>query len=213
MSTSTIIFDFDGTIADTMGLIQSILARVAPDFGYPPVTRAQFDAARALTLREILKRYHLSWWKLPLILRRVRREQRALILEAPLAQGMGTLLETLRAQGCRLGILSNNREDTVRAFCAHHQLAGFEFVYTVGSLFGKGSALKKVLRKQKIDPHTVVYIGDETKDIEAGREAGTQAIAVTWGFHAKELLTHAEPRAVANTTEELMRAIQQLISR
>jgi len=70
-------------------------------------------------------------------------------------------------------------------------------------LFGKGKALKRILRAEKLERADVLYVGDEVRDIEAAQRAGVKCAAVTWGFHAADLLRTANPDFVLETPGEL----------
>lgn len=74
-------------------------------------------------------------------------------------------------------------------------------------LFGKPKALKKIQRRFKLKQECV-FVGDEVRDIDAARLAGTKCIAVTWGFNTS-LKKHG-PDAIAYTPPELLQAIKAL---
>jgi phosphoglycolate phosphatase len=46
-------------------------------------------------------------------------------------------------------------------------------------------------------------VGDETRDIDAAREAGVQCAAVTWGIHSRQVLQKHAPAAIIDKPEEL----------
>jgi len=60
-------------------------------------------------------------------------------------------------------------------------------------LFGKGRAIRRLLKKEGIEPTQFLYIGDEVRDVEAARQAGVDIAAVGWGFHTLEQLSQESP--------------------
>src|SRR3989338_8651984 len=211
MNIRTVIFDFDGTLADPREMIWGILQQVAPACGVPSLSRADFDAARGfrggLAVKELRKKYVLSWLNIMKILKRVRDAQQRMASEIPLPAGMAETLSALHTRGVRLGILTTNRAATAQKFVAHHNLPPFDFIASASDIFGKTGALKRLLRREKIDPRAAVMVGDEAGDIIAGKKAGLRTAAVTWGFHAEELLREACPDAMVDSAFALAREL------
>ena len=76
-------------------------------------------------------------------------------------------------------------------------------------LFGKGKALKRILRAERLTRADVLYIGDELRDVEAAKKAGVKVAAVAWGFHTAELLRSGSPDYVVRDVSELMGVVDQ----
>ena len=73
---SVLIFDFDGTIADTLETIVSITTRLAAQYGYPQTTPERLKYLRTLSTGELLAQSHVPLFQVPFLMRRVRRELR-----------------------------------------------------------------------------------------------------------------------------------------
>ena len=69
-----IIFDFDGTLADSRDTFVNIVNRLAPSFGYQPVGKAELEELANLSSEEIIKRSKICRLKIPFILRKVKQE-------------------------------------------------------------------------------------------------------------------------------------------
>ena len=82
----------------------------------------------------------------------------------------------------------------------HH----FDFVVGYPKLFGKAKALRRILRRERIDRAEVLFVGDELRDVQAGRKAKVPTVAVTWGFHAEGLLAGGGPTFVVRQPGELL---------
>jgi phosphoglycolate phosphatase-like HAD superfamily hydrolase len=69
------------------------------------------------------------------------------------------------------------------------------------------------LRKESLNPEEVVYVGDETRDIEAAKKSQIKVIAVTWGFNSKQVLAAQNPDFLIDRPEELIKVIESLQER
>lgn len=204
MNTQVIIFDFDGTIADTQDAVIGITNRLAPEFGFPPLSQEEIAHYKALTAREIIKQSRVSLWKLPFLVRRVKRELREEIKTIRPIPGIEDALERLKIENCYLGIITSNSEENASQFLRQHGLLHyFNFVQTSSHLFGKDKIIKRLLREKNIAPELVTYIGDETRDIEAARKSGVRIIAVSWGFNDGSALAKCQPDALIAHPSEL----------
>ncbi|MDY3552333.1 HAD-IA family hydrolase [Gemmata sp. JC717] len=198
-----VVWDFDGTLADSLPTATAIFNRLAAEMGLKPV--GDLSAARSLPTRQFLRQHGISMWRLP---RLVRKYQAAAAEEADrlkLVTGLHEVLTALATSGMKLGILSSNREDNIRR-CLRANGAEGRFAFVVGypRLFGKAKALKRIIRAEQIDHSEVLYVGDELRDIEAAKKVGAKVAAVSWGFHTVELLRSGAPDFVVTTPEELL---------
>jgi phosphoglycolate phosphatase-like HAD superfamily hydrolase len=117
---------------------------------------------------------------------------------------MSETLATLHENGERLAILTSNSQSNVDAFLSRHNLPYFEFVSCSSKLFGKGREIRRILRKHKLAPADILYIGDETRDVEAAKETGLTMAAVTWGYNSAEILSAMEPDHLISTPQGLL---------
>lgn len=211
MTPRLIVFDFDGTIANTLPKIVAIVNRLANEFGYESLDEEKILTFKGLSSREIVRQSQVSMLTLPFLLRRVKQELTPEISTIEPIQGIEIALKTLKSQGYRLGILTSNLQDNVTAFLANNNLQDiFEFIYSDASIFGKHRKIRRLLRLHRLDPAEFVYVGDESRDIEAAKKSGVWAIAVGWGFNAPELLLQHHPDRLVTHPEALAIAIAQL---
>lgn len=205
----TIIFDFDGTIADTIDIFFSIInEKLAPQFGYAPLNSDELSHIRNAHPREVLKKYGFSALKLPLLVLKARAELAKSIDSVNIQQGIKQVLIQIKEQGIHCGLLTSNSRSNVVRFLRNHGLSSiFDFVYTGKHLFGKDHILRRVLRKRKLNRETTVYIGDEVRDIEAARLVGIRVAAVTWGYNNKNVLKAKEPDWLISDSKKLLAAL------
>lgn len=204
---TTIIFDFDGTIADTMPKVKRILFRYAPSFGYKKINDRDIELLRNMKAQDALKTIGIPIYKLLFFVNKVKKELNKDIESTKPAPGIKSLLSKLKNKGIRLGILSSNLHDSINKFLKKNDLDLFDFIYTGTSIFGKHRLLKDLLIKRRLTHKEVIYVGDETRDIEAAQKAKIKVIAVTWGLNKKEILREQEPDYLVDKPEEILNIV------
>ena len=198
------LFDFDGTIADTRSVAHCILNDMAREYGFKELPLEHLEAARDMGTREFIRHLGISNWRVPSIARRGLQLLHERIDQVTPIIGMPEVLSTLHGQGHRIGILTSNSETNVTEFLRRNNLPYFHFVRTSSKLFGKSREMKKILRAEKVAPEAVLYVGDETRDIEAARETGLRMAAVTWGYNSPGALAALNPHHLIGSPQELL---------
>ena len=203
MNYRLVLFDFDGTLADSMMATVRIFQDIGPGLGLKPFD--DLNAARNMPTRKVLKAVGATFWKMPKI---IRAFQAAAALHAPhlkLHPGVADALTDLHACGTRLGILSSNKEANIRKCLAANGVEQlFAFVVGHPQLFGKARAIRRIRRRERIEKADMVYVGDESRDLDAAKKAGVSVAAVAWGFHAPELLAGMNPTFLLQHPGELL---------
>jgi HAD superfamily hydrolase (TIGR01549 family) len=208
-----IIFDFDGTIADSFDTVLGIVNRLALEFGFEPFNLDEVKQLRNLNSREIVRQSQsrISVFRLVLLLRRLKAEVNREIRRLQPIDGMTETLWALKQRGDRLGIVTSNSYENVSAFLETHGLKDwFEFIYTGTTIFGKGKVLRRVLRDNTLNAAALIYVGDETRDIEAAKKTGIRVVAVSWGFNSKEILAEQHPDFLIQYPHQLVEVINHL---
>lgn len=195
MAYRLVMFDFDGTLADTFPLFRVLCAEITEKFGLRRIAPHEVDTLRGMDTAGILASLGVSRWQLPAIMRHARARMREQRHEISMFGGMDDLLHELAAERVAISVVSSNSEATVRAvlgpaLCEQVQ----SFACGVG-MFGKVNKVRQVLRAAKVPPDAAALVGDESRDIEAARKAGVSAIAVTWGYATPEALVGADARS------------------
>ncbi|MEC4853184.1 MAG: HAD hydrolase-like protein, partial [Jaaginema sp. PMC 1079.18] len=103
MTPRLIVFDFDGTIADTPQTVFAIVNRLAEEFNYPALSAAQILTLQGLSSREIVRQADVSMLKLPFLLRRGKQEIKRGISSIQPIFWMEEAPQELKAQSYRLG--------------------------------------------------------------------------------------------------------------
>jgi phosphoglycolate phosphatase len=198
------IFDFDGTIADSMRQMLVAYNSVAPGLKLEPITEDRVAELRTLTPHEAMRAMKVSMWKLPRIMTAVRGAMRGTMNDVEPFPGIAEALRTLWDRGCKTAIVSSNTEPNIRALLARHDLDHFEAFSCGASMFGKAARLRKLTKHPKLAGARFFYIGDETRDVMAAHEADLLSISVTWGYAASSALAAQNPTYLAHTPAELV---------
>lgn len=202
-----IIFDFDGTIADSFEAVWKISNKLAAEFGYPVTQAGDISQLKNLSSKEVIKQSKLSPFKIPFLVRRLRKELRRELSDVQTFPGIEPVLRSLKQQGHRLGIVTSNSCENVTAFLtAQNLLDIFDFVESGLALFGKDKVIRRVVKRRRLNLADLIYVGDETRDIEAARKIGIQIISVTWGFNSSQALAAENPDFLIHQPEELLQA-------
>ena len=205
--TKVIIFDFDGTLADTIDILLSITNRLSAEFGFKSATKEQLAQLSNLNSWQILQYSGISIFKFPLLIRRLKAELHSEVTHIQLFPGIKEVLLELKKRGFQLGIItSNSRENVLGALERNGLQDTFTFIYS-GSTFGKHKVINKWLRIENIHSEKVVYVGDEIRDIDAAKKTGIKVIAVGWGFNSPQALAAQNPNFLIERPQELIEII------
>ncbi len=188
-----LIFDFDGTIADTFDDGFEILNLLSAEFGYRPLQRDELPRARDMRTRELMKFLGIPATKMSRISKRGREELRKRIASVRPLEGVPEILRAVHAGGYELGIVTSNSCENVEIFLRLHGLEIFSFIRSSSKLMGKGREVRAILKERGLGPRDVLLIGDETRDIEAAHEVGAHVAAVTWGYNSRMALEALAP--------------------
>jgi len=199
-----IIFDFDGTIANTMEHVRDIFNELAKEFNFRKIEEDEWEKSRELRTKDVFKKSGISLFKIPKILKRIGEIVSRKIEKFRPINGVKEALVCLKKEGYALGILTSSEEKNVRAFLKNNEMDFFNFVYSSRDIFGKARKMKKLLKKENIDPKTVFYVGDETRDIEAAKKSGVKSVAVSWGFNSKRILEEEKPDFLIDDPNKLV---------
>lgn len=206
--TPLFVFDFDGTLCDSIEDFITVMNLLAESYRFRPVLEADRIILRDLPSNEIARYLNIKAWKIPLIVREARLEMQKRIDDMKLFDGLTETFEELERLQIPVWVLTSNSRVNVDAFLNQRKLR-VQRVFAESSLFGKGNMLRGMLKREKISADTpVVYIGDETRDVEAARKAGVFSAAVTWGYSSEKALHDAKPDFILREARDILSLLQ-----
>ena len=200
-----LIFDFDGTIADTFHYILQLSEALAEEFHFQKIRHDEVDRLKDFSLLEIIHHLKVPLFKIPLILNRARQELHKDILRIAPIQNLKKPLSQLKAAGIKMGILSSNSTQNIQKFLEIHHLNFFDFIYSSSKVWGKNHTLNHIVKRHGLSSQQVFYIGDETRDVEAAQKAGLGSAAVTWGYNSAKALEAHKPDYLLHHPEDFTR--------
>lgn len=206
----TIIFDFDGTLADTFALVVDVSYEIAGNAKRLPPE--QIEPLRRLPLLRAVRALGISWWQIPRLILLTRRRMFARIREVPVFPGVAETLRSLDQAGYRLCVLTSNHRRNVQMMLRAHGLEQyFSDIVGVpyGNVFFKIYGLRKLVHRNRLKAEDCFYVGNEALDLQAAERSGMHAIASTWGGHDRAELAATEPFAIIDKPEELLRLVQE----
>jgi phosphoglycolate phosphatase len=207
MAYDLVIFDFDGTLADSAAWTAGVFNDLAERYGYRRVSDDELQMLRGRDNREIVRFLGVPAWKIPLIANHVRKLMTRDAAEIRLFDGVDELLRRLSERGVAVAIVSSNTEDNIRRILGPDNAARIAFYECGASLFGKAAKFRRVLKRSRIAAGRCIAIGDETRDIEAAAQACLASGAVTWGYASAGLLRQRRPSLVFDTMESILEAM------
>ena len=201
----TLIFDFDGTIADTLDITMGIAQKLTNRFGNRNRIDLDKEALRKMDIKSFMRRFGIPWYRIPAAVDMSRDELKRHADGIRIFEGMKQVIENLR-QSFSLGILTTNKVETVHRVLKNNaiDLTAFRFIVGGGSLFGKKKILSRIRRSEKLEKSKMVYIGDEVRDIQAARKFRIATVAVSWGYNDREVLKEQRPDHLVDQPLDLM---------
>ena len=209
-----VIFDFDGTLANSIDLMLRLYNSHAESFGALPIDPSELDDLRKIVREQgyaKAARYKkVKFSKVPTMILTLGKEMRQHMNDVNPYDGIIDALQELKAKGYRLGVLTSNQDRLVRDFLETHQYPLFDFIVSEKSLFGKDKALKRIVKKFALDKRGVVYVGDEMRDVVACNKADIDVIAVTWGLAGVGGFAKATPTKIIDAPHQLVATVESL---
>ena len=203
-----VIFDWDGTLMDSTGLIASCIQEACRemDLAVPADSAAKW----VIGLGFLQSVEHVAPGLDPERQRefaeRYRRQFLAREHEAPLFGGIPELLAELRGRETRLAVATGKaRRGLDRVLDASGLRPYFEATRCADEGFPKPhpDMVLYLLDATGVAAERAIVVGDTTHDLELAANAGVDAIAVSYGAHEEELLRGRAARHYAGTVEEL----------
>ncbi len=203
---SSIIFDFDGTIADSFDYVVDFFVNESGR----TLDAQDRQSLRGMSMREMAQKLNFHIWQAPRLFLRGRRKMSHQIKNIPPIKSMPEIIRKLHSEGHELFIVSTNSPKNIRKFLEHYDLSQyFVEIYGGVGIFGKSGALKRLFRKQNVDIGDAWHIADEVRDVNASNSINLKIIAVTWGFARPANLQASRPTAIAHSPDDIITILEE----
>lgn len=204
-----VIFDFDGTLADSMPWLYSMIDHLVEKFNFDQPSKFDLESLRTSHAREVMKKYNVSFWKMLRMSQYVQKHMKKDIHQIQLFPEMEAVLKDLHELGVQLALVTSNSLHNVQQVLGPEICSLFDQYECGVSIFGKTSKFKKVLKKTKTSPDQALCIGDEIRDMEAAHQAGIAFGAVSWGYTLPEVLSRGLPQEIFGSVTDISRVVSQ----
>ena len=212
MHYTSVLFDLDGTLLDTLGDLTAAMNRTLTRHGLPERTRQQMRAALgngARRLMELSIPAGTDGALFETLLAEYNADYAAHCrIETAPYPGVDALLRQLHAQGRKLAIVSNKPDEAVRALRADF------FADAVPIAVGETAAIRRkpapdmlLAAMVQLGAERTSTVYDSEVDIATARAAGLPCISVLWGFRDRDALEQAGAQQFAADADELARLL------
>ncbi|MFT2090909.1 HAD family hydrolase [Paraglaciecola sp. 2405UD69-4] len=209
MKYKAIVFDWDGTLMDSISKIVDSMQTSASHFGLPVPS---FDEAKnviGISLLPALKKLfsiddHDEAVKLMLIYKEHFKNHTQIC--SPMFEGAVELLEELKARGHLLAVATGKARQGLEHNLLHSNTGHlFTTSKTADDASSKPSPdmLKQILSELDLQPSDVLMVGDTSYDMQMAETIGMDRIAVSFGVHNHETLMKHNPIAIIDSLPEL----------
>ena len=203
-----IIFDFDGTLADSRAVFISVYNQIAQKNNYRQIESENLQYLRTLSVAERCRYLKVPVYKIPFLAGTFLSLYKKSLSDIELFAGIRELLENLKENGYQAAIISSNAESNIADFLNYQGIDSINGIYCSRSLFGKDKLIKRFLKKYDLSPHQVLYVGDELRDIVACKKTGVKVIWVDWGYDIEQTVTAAKPDYIARHPGDILSILQ-----
>ena len=213
MRYQTYVFDLDGTLLDTLGDLAAstnyaLRTHGMPEHSLDDVRRFVGNGVRVLMERAVPQGAENPQFEAAFQTFRTHYMQHSLDTTKPY-DGILETLEALKAEGCRLAVVSNKMMAATQELCRHFFRDTIEVA--IGEHEAQGirkkpapDTVNEAFRQLGVGKERAVYVGDSDVDILTARNSGLPCISVLWGFRDRDFLVAHGATTTIHSPEELL---------
>jgi phosphoglycolate phosphatase len=202
-----IIFDFDGTIADTVEVFVQVNNDNYKDYGTKFVSQEDVEALKKMGDRQALKFLGINMLEFILITRKFFNQIHAFMHTAPIYKDMKEVLSSVHHNGKLTAIVSRNSVANIKSFLKANKIEHISAIYAETIILRKHKIIRQLLKRHKLTSEQAVFIGDRISDYVAAKKAGIDFIFVTWGYGDATKVPQNELKYIAHTPQELKKIL------
>ncbi|MDY6840906.1 MAG: HAD-IA family hydrolase [Pseudomonadota bacterium] len=213
MNVRLVIFDWDGTLVDSVEHIADSLHQAATELGYPALERKAYRDIIGLGMVEALEKLYPGIS--PEEMNSVRKGYARYFFSRVTTpqnvfEGMADVVSDLRGSGRSCSVATGKSRRGLDSALASSGLGEhFEITRCADETRSKPdpAMLEEILRYYQIDPGDAVMIGDTRYDLEMAQRIGMPSIGVEWGVHKRDVLGDYSPYAIVDSVPGLRRVL------
>jgi phosphoglycolate phosphatase len=209
-----IVFDWDGTLMDSTGVIAAALQLSAVDLGLPPVSEFMAKHVIGLGLKDTLSLTMpgLPSDRYPEVAARYRHHFLANSQSLKLFNGIRELIDALQGRQHLLAVATGKARSGLNQAMSDCALTEyFHASRCADECFSKPhpQMLEELMDELGVMPETTLMIGDTSHDLQMARNAGVRAVAVSYGAHEHDSLKAESPLACCDSVEALTKWLHE----
>lgn len=220
MNFKGIIFDLDGTLADTLSDIAGSMNRILQAHHYPvhPVDHYKLLVGRGLD--KLVLQALPEYARYPGLVSKCLAEmmedyEENCLVSTSLYEGIREMLEALVAMDLKLALFSNKVEPLTRKIVTF-LMSEIPFVSILGARADypkkpDPAGALQISMQMKIIPRNIIYVGDSDVDMITANRAGMYAAGVSWGFRTKQELLDNGARMILDHPNELLDLVRKSV--
>ena len=200
-----IVFDFDGTLVDTWKVVERAIKKSVGKFGYK-VSREFLDVLGNWSIEETLERFldknkHIREIVLDFVEKKEENFEKVKAVKN---------LDAIRKIKQKKIILSNNVSSFIRKVLSNLKVDFFDEVYGADKFKSKEDKFRKIIKKDRLKPSEVVYVGDKPVDVLLARDIGCICVAISQkaSWSSRKELLDANPDFLINDLKELEKIVK-----
>jgi HAD superfamily hydrolase (TIGR01549 family) len=204
----TIIFDFDGTLGDTILILLKIYNDLADVHGLRHVEHKDWLRLRQGTFREGFKWSGMSPFQAPGMITQGLKMMEAHTSEVKLFPEMMKVVKHFKSKGYDLYVLSTNSDKVIKQVLDEHGYGDDLTVLKSSKVFGKSRDIKRLVKEKGLVKQDVWMVGDEARDMVAAKKAGVNGLAVTWGLQPEKMIKKVKGIIIVHTPGDVIKVIE-----
>jgi len=191
----TLIFDFDGTLADTIPTIVEEVKKEAKkrNIKVPPKKVWQTQS-----IYKTIKDAGISTIRSYFLYKKIKEEISPKLTKCKMFKNLPVIIRKLQKKYTVI-IVSSGTTDTITKILEPYKLK----IPIVTTNLNKVRALKTISKSYE----DCIHIGDEVRDIKAARKAKMHVASVTWGLNNKKSLTQEKPNLLFEKPKDIENAM------
>ena len=203
MTQPLVIFDFDGTLANTFEFGIKISNSYAKRYNYDELH--DMNIVREVSgVKYIFST--IPWYYIPIWAYRVKKDIIHYQYEIQLFPNISEEIIKL-SKIADLGIISGSKPTYINTILKNHKIDHY-FKFIIGN---KGTRKHSKITKFKSDYNTIIYIGDDIEDIKAANKSKVKSIAVEWGSSSKKILSPFQPNKIISSADLIYKSVKDLL--
>lgn len=214
------VFDLDGTLVDSLGIIARTFNSVLRQYGLPSIQKEKFNYF-AGDGPAVLVRRAIEYLKSE---GRVQPGEEEFIFQGVYPDyletydqlkddltrpylGIEKVLDRLKEENRMIAICTNKRKIAAANLVQSIFSVEFDYISALDDgIFRKPDPdmLNIVIEKLGVSKSEVLYFGDTNTDMKTGKNAAVDTVGVTWGFREREELEAFQPQAIIDHPKEIL---------